>query len=112
MTSSASNHVSGSSSSTSWGAPWDDSYDQTVSYPGFSEARYYGRDYGGGSGEEDYFASLGDAFTDGSSSGFTGTMFPFAYGDEELLFGQGARQWRAASDAGRDGGRSRSAALC
>ncbi|MEJ5342553.1 MAG: hypothetical protein WHT09_13405 [Thermogutta sp.] len=105
VTSSASNHVtglengfesgwwmhtvpegsgSGSSSSTSWGAPWDDSYDTTVSYPGFSEARYYGRDYGGGSGEEDYIAYIGDAFSETSPPGSGGTLFPFAYGGEEL----------------------------
>lgn len=35
---------SGSSSSTSWGGPWDHSYDTTVPYPGFWEACYYGRD--------------------------------------------------------------------
>ncbi len=49
---------SGSSSSTSWGSPWDHSYDTTVSYPGFWEARYYGRDYGGG-GVEDCARSAG-----------------------------------------------------
>ncbi|MBC7076875.1 MAG: hypothetical protein H5T92_00975, partial [Synergistales bacterium] len=39
-----------------------------------------------GSGEENYIAYVGDAFYDnpGSDTGF----FPFAYSDEELLFGQ------------------------
>jgi hypothetical protein len=79
---------SGSSSSSSWGGPWSDSYDQTVSYPSFSETRYYGRDYGAGPGEEDDIAYVGDPFSDASGSSSGSGMFPFAYSDEELLFGQ------------------------
>lgn len=77
---------SGSSSSSSWSGSWNPSYDQTVTYPGFAEARYYGRDSGGGPGEEDSIAYVGDAFYEspGSDTGF----FLFAYSDEELLFGQ------------------------
>ncbi|ASV73590.1 Flagellar hook-length control protein FliK [Thermogutta terrifontis] len=58
-----------------------------MTYPGFYDYRYYGRDYGGGSGEENYIAYVGDVFYDnpGSDTGF----FPFAYSDEEILFGQG-----------------------
>ncbi|MBC7352739.1 MAG: hypothetical protein H5U08_10300, partial [Thermogutta sp.] len=65
----------GYSSSSSWSGSWNPSYDQTVTYPGFYDYRYYGRDYGG-SGEEDYIAYMGDVFYDhpGSDTGF----FPFA----------------------------------
>ncbi|MEJ5343254.1 MAG: hypothetical protein WHT09_17040, partial [Thermogutta sp.] len=64
--------------------PWNNSYDTTLTYPGFSDGAYYGMGYGGG--REEYFAYLGDAFSDypGSASG----MFPFALSDEELLLWQ------------------------
>ncbi len=55
----------GSPSSTSWGGSSSNSYEQTVTHPGFSDYRYYGRDYGGGSGEEQHIGCIGDAFTDG-----------------------------------------------
>jgi len=82
----------GYSSSSSWSGSWNSSYDQTVTYPGFYDYRYYGQDYGGGSGEENYIAYVGDAFYDnpGSDTGF----FPFVYSDEELLFGQGQGRCR------------------
>ncbi|MGQ9915522.1 MAG: hypothetical protein ACUVQQ_14365, partial [Thermogutta sp.] len=100
VSSSASNHVTGTesgsdsgwwghtdgegnSSSTSWGGPWGDSYDETVNDPGFYEGAYYGLDYGGG--REEYFEYFGDAFSeyDGYDSGF----FSFAYNREEPLSG-------------------------
>ncbi|MBC7337725.1 MAG: hypothetical protein H5U01_15855, partial [Clostridia bacterium] len=75
---------SGYSTSSSWSGSWNPSYDQTVTYPGFYDYRYYGRDYSG-SGEEDYIAYMGDAFYEASSpgSGASGGMFPFGYSDEE-----------------------------
>gem|GEM_PF-2811276 len=71
----------GSSSSSSWSGGWNNSYDETASYPGFSELRYYGRDYGGGAGEGDYLAYIGEVFYDnpGSDTGF----FPSAYSHGE-----------------------------
>lgn len=119
MTSSASNHVPGVengsetgwwthtlsegsgrgySSGTSWGVPWSYCYDETVSYPGFVDYRYYGQPYGGGSGEEDCIAYVGDAFSDATGPSSDG-MFPFAYSEEELLFGQA--QGRIAQQAMR-----------
>ena len=73
----------GYSSSSSWSGSWNSSYDQTVTYPGFYDYRYYGQDYGGGSGEENYIAYVSDAFYDnpGSDTG----LFPFAYSGEEVL---------------------------
>jgi hypothetical protein len=76
----------GSSSNTSWGSPWSHSYDETITYPGFYDYRYYGRDYGGGSGEEDHIAYVGDVFHEspGSDTGF----FPFACSGEDPFFAQ------------------------
>ncbi|MGQ9823187.1 MAG: hypothetical protein ACUVQK_15100 [Thermogutta sp.] len=73
-----------SRSTRSCGGPWSNSYDRTVTYPGFSAGAYYGRDYA--VGREEYFAYLGDAFSDydGYESGF----FPFAYSREQPLFSQ------------------------
>ncbi|MGQ9823342.1 MAG: hypothetical protein ACUVQK_15930, partial [Thermogutta sp.] len=50
-------------------------------YPGFYEGAYYGLDYGGG--REEYFAYLGDAFSDypGSDTG----LFPSAHTSGERL---------------------------
>ena len=79
---------SGYSSGTSWGVPWSYCYDETVLYPGFVDYRYYGQTYGGGSGEEDYIAYVGDAFTDATGPSSDG-MFPFAYCHEELPLGAG-----------------------
>jgi len=64
-----------------------------VNYPGFYAGAYYasgsGGYSGGGGGSQEYLAYLNDAFSaaSGSSSGSPG-FFPFAYGEEELLFGQ------------------------
>ena len=84
---------SGTSSSSSWSTSRNPSYDTTVTYPGFYSGAYYasgsGGYSGGGGSPEEYFAYVGDAFTDGSSSGFTGTMFPFAYSDEGQQSAQG-----------------------
>ncbi|MEJ5342550.1 MAG: hypothetical protein WHT09_13390 [Thermogutta sp.] len=79
---------SGYSSGTSWGVPWSYCYDETVLYPGFVDYRYYGQTYGGGSGEEDYIAYVGDAFTDATGPSSDG-MFLFAYSDEGQQSAQG-----------------------
>lgn len=92
---------------------WNNSYDTTVTYPGFYAGAYYGIDQGGG--REEYFVYLGDAFSDypGSDSG----MFPFAYSDEELLLvqAQSGTQYTLALagrvDRGRDTQCSRPDAL-
>lgn len=75
----------GNSSSTSWGGPWSDFYDETVTDHGFYAGAYYVLDYGGG--REEYFAHLGDAFSEYASydSGF----FAFAYSNEQRVWGRG-----------------------
>ena len=85
----------GSSSSSSWSGGWANSYDETASYPGFSELRYYGRDYGGGAGEEEYIAYIGDAFSEnpGSATGF----FPYAYSGQQHEQSQGRAAWPEAT---------------
>ncbi|WP_347245828.1 hypothetical protein [Thermogutta sp.] len=99
---------SGTSSSTSWSGSWYQSYDETVSYPGFYEGAYYaggsGGYSGGGGSPEEYFAYIGDAFSGGSSPGSSGSgLFPFAYSDEEFLSGQ-AQGGGGALGVGRNGG--------
>ena len=82
----------GNSSSTSWGGPWSDFYDETVTDHGFYAGAYYVLDYGGG--REEYFAHLGDAFSEYASydSGF----FAFAYSNEQRV-GAKAKLATAAS---------------
>ncbi|GAB6188008.1 hypothetical protein [Thermopirellula anaerolimosa] len=55
-----------------------------MTYPGFYDYRYYARDYGGRSGEEDYIAYVGDAFYE--NPGSDGGFFLFAYSEDQLLF--------------------------